>query len=161
MRDYNTDLYYTLIWSSTLDSKKGLVLNGLKITKDTKLPKDPTILYGAHSNDVAKIKKIRANGKVTYDCKTATEKYECYDVMEEYVLPRDVFIIVWPGGNPLYLDIEPYRIVTPQVFEDIVSRQTVTSKDVLSKDTSVLEKYIKPETNKIKGILRKETIRWK
>ena len=95
MRDYNTDLYYTLVWSSELDSKKDLVLSGLKITKDTKLPEDPTILYGAHPNDVAKIKVVKNNGKVSYDCKTATEKYECYDVIEEYILPRDVFIIVW------------------------------------------------------------------
>lgn len=128
MREYDTNLYYALVLNSTLE-KKDLVINGELITKDTELPKDVELLYGAHSNDVAKIRKVKDITEVHYDYRTTKESYSNRREVKEFVLPRDVCIIVWQGYPILYTSYRSYRIVTPEVFEDLVSHSKESGKD--------------------------------
>ena len=146
MREFDTNLYYALVWSDELATNKKLVIKGEVIDKTTKLPDDPRILYGAHPNDTVKITKITEVEELGYDCRTGIQSSHSWTEAEEYNLRRDVCILVWPRGDTLYTEYEDYRIVTPQVFECIANRQP-GPKNHDNKDES--SKWIKYENPKV------------
>ena len=91
--------YYALVWKDSLD-KKGKI-KGELITKNTVLPDDPRILYGSNDNDIAKIRNVEMWKEIEYDTLTTKQTVRYYTEVKEYVLCRDVRIIVWQGDEEL------------------------------------------------------------
>lgn len=109
--------YYALVWKDSLD-KKGKI-KGELITKNTVLPDDPRILYGLNDNDIAKIRNVEMWKEIEYDTLTTKQTVRYYTKVKEYVLCRDVRIIVWQGDEELRLPSNDYKIVSPELFEII------------------------------------------
>lgn len=114
----NLKTYYALVWNDVL--KKEVELKGKKVDKNIELPDDPRMLYGTNDNDTFKITKEVIHEKIKYDVFTTKQSVEFYVEEIEYVLPRDVRIIVWEGSDELLLPNDSYRIMTPQMFEQLV-----------------------------------------
>lgn len=144
MDDYHGQ-YYALVWNTFLNSKKNLEIKGEKITKSTELPKDPCMLYGTNDNDVAKIRKVESWTEIEYDVHTTSQRVKFWKEVEEYIISRDVYILVWEGSEILSLPNDPYRIVTPDLFDYLVSTaretETVVGKQNMIKET--LDSFMK------------------
>ena len=130
MRRRNSKTYYALVWSDILN--KNVELKGKEVNKDIELPDDPRMLYGANDNDTFKIIKEVVHQKVKYDAFTTKQSVEFYIEKIEYVLPRDVRIIVWEGSEDIYLPSKNYRIMTPQMFEELVDECDIIKKGLFS-----------------------------
>lgn len=117
--DINVNMYYALIWNTTLSSKKKIIIQGEKITRSTKLPKDPRILYGTNNNDVARIVKKDNWIEIKYDIMTQKQSVKFWTETDEYILSRDIRIIVWQGESELVLPSKQYKIVAPDLFQHI------------------------------------------
>lgn len=111
--------YYALVWNTAL-SEKDLVIQGEVISQNTVLPKDPRMMYGTNPNDVFKIRIERIKEEIKYDVFTTKQSVRFIKEVEEVELPRDVRIIVWEGSDTLHIPYDKYRIVTPQVFEELI-----------------------------------------
>lgn len=127
MGEYCRNSYYALVWSTTLESKGHV--KGELMSQSTRLPKDPGILYGTHNNDVIKVKSVEFKEELSYDSLTTKQSVKFNRVVEEYIIPRDVRIIVWEGSDTLDVSCDKYRIVSPQIFKDLVAM----SKDSCTK----------------------------
>lgn len=90
------------------------------ITKNTVLPDDPRMLYGTNSNDVAKIRNVGIWKEIEYDTITTKQSVKFWKEVDEYILSRDVYILVWEGEEYLELPNDRYKIVSPDLFEYIV-----------------------------------------
>lgn len=121
MVESDLSLYYTLVWNTTLELKGERFIKGEKITKTTKLPSEPSVLYGTHNNDLKKIRNIEVWEEVIYDVATTKQSVRFHESINEYELCRDVRIIVWEGSPELDLFYDSYKIVTPEMFEDIAN----------------------------------------
>lgn len=119
MDEGHVNSYYALVWNTSLDSN--MKLRGTKITRSTKLPSDPRMLYGTNRNDVAKIRKVKFWQEIEYDPFTTRQGIKFWDEVDEYNLSRDIFIVVWEGEDRLSLPHEHYKIVSPEFFEHIVA----------------------------------------
>lgn len=119
MRENDCNTYYALVWSTILSSKKKETIKGEKITKSTVLPNDPRILYGTSNNDVIKIRNVEMWKEIEYDIATTKQTVRFHKEIKEYILCRDVRIIIWQGSEELNLPSDEYRIVTPELFEII------------------------------------------
>lgn len=117
--DTNTNMYYALVWNTTLSSKKKIIIQGEKITRSTKLPKDPRMLYGTNNNDIARIIKKDNWIEIKYDIMTQRQSVKFWTEIDEYVLSRDIRIIVWQGESELVLPSKQYKIVAPDLFQHI------------------------------------------
>lgn len=122
MRRRNLKTYYALVWSNILNEQ--VKLKGKRVNQDIKLPNDPRMLYGTNDNDVFKIVKEVVHKKIKYDVFTTKQSVEFYIEKVEYVLPRDVRIIVWEGESELFLPNGNYRVMSPQMFESFVKEKT-------------------------------------
>lgn len=118
MDEYDVKTYYTLAWSTTLT--QDVYIRGKAIGKNTKLPKDPKMLYGTNENDIFKIKRVEYETEITYDVFTQKQSVRYIPIVEEFSIQRDMRIIVWEGSEELSLLNDDYRIVTPEDFEDLV-----------------------------------------
>lgn len=81
------------------------------------MPDDPRILYGSNDNDIAKIRNVEMWKEIEYDTLTTKQTVRYYTEVKEYVLCRDVRIIVWQGDEELRLPSNDYKIVSPELFE--------------------------------------------
>lgn len=117
--DTNANMYYALIWNTTLSSKKKIIIQGEKITRSTKLPKDPRMLYGTNNNDIARIVKKDNWMEIRYDIMTQRQSVKFWTEIDEYILSRDIRIIVWQGESELVLPSKQYKIVAPDLFQHI------------------------------------------
>lgn len=131
MKELNSNMYYALVWNTSLSNKKQ-VIKGTKITRSTRLPKDPRMLYGTNNNDIARIIKKDNWMEVKYDIMTQRETVTFWKEEEEYVIYRDIRIIVWQGNDELYLpkEMDKYKIVSPELFEYICSTSEETLEDI-------------------------------
>ena len=116
---HHVNSYYAIVWNTSLDTN--MVLRGTKITRFTKLPNDPRMLYGTNKNDVAKIKKVKLWKKIGYDPYTTKQEVKFWHEVEEYKLSRDIYIVVWEGKDRIRPSEDYYKIVTPELFEHIVA----------------------------------------
>lgn len=139
-RDTNT--YYALVSCSTLQTKEDIAIQGNVIHSDTVLPNEPRLLYGTNGNDVAKIRIIEAYKKITYDVFTTRQSVVFWEEIEEYDIPRDTRIIIWEGKDDLEIQHDSYQIVTPDLFNLIVS----TCKCELNKEHELLKSIYKEES---------------
>ena len=117
--DINTNMYYALVWNTTLSSKKKNIIQGEKITRSTKLSKDPRMLYGTNNNDIARIIKKDDWKEMQYNIITQKQSVRFWTEIDEYILSRDIRIIVWHGDSELSLPSKRYKIVAPDLFEHI------------------------------------------
>lgn len=120
MKENDCNLYYALVWNTQLSSKENEVIKGDKITKSTVLPSDPRILYGVSDNDIKRIRSVKVLKEIEYDIYTTKQSVKFQRDVKEYVLCRDVRIIVWRGANEINLLHDKYKIVTPELFETMV-----------------------------------------
>lgn len=118
MDEFCRNSYYALVWSTTLD-KDGYV-KGKLINQSTKLPEDPNILYGTNNNDVMKVKTVEFEEEVSYNSLTTQQSVKFNKIVEEYILPRDVRIVVWNDYEYMNPKTDKYRIMTPEYFEEFV-----------------------------------------
>lgn len=126
MDNVENSMYYALVWNTALspqiDKKKSkkIVIEGEKITRSTKLPRDPRMLYGTNNNDIARIVKTDNWMEIKYDIMTQKQTVKTWVENEEYLLSRDIRIIVWEGESKLELPSKLYKVVAPDLFEHIV-----------------------------------------
>lgn len=125
MQEVDNNMYYALVWNTALSSKthkkaKDLIVTGKKITRKTRLPKDPRMLYGTSNNDIARIVKRDNWIEIKYDIMTQKQSVKYWTEEDVYVLSRDIRIIVWSGDSELSLPSKKYKIVAPDLFEHIV-----------------------------------------
>lgn len=156
MDDCHVNSYYALVWSSEVSSKRKKEIKGEKITRQTSLPEDPRILYAANKNDVAKIKTVKIWEEIEYDPVTTKQSVRFWKETEEYILPRDVCIVVWEGSDTLCLSEDNYRIVTPEDFKCIVE----SSPNVWTEETNEVQgvewmKHLQGLQKKVLNILNK------
>lgn len=116
--------YYALVWNDSLNKK--MKVKGELITRNTVLPKDPRMLYGTNCNDIAKIRNIGVWKEIEYDVLTTKQSVKFWKEVDEYILSRDVYIVVWEGEEYLDFPNNNYKIVSPELFEYIV--QTIPEK---------------------------------
>lgn len=110
--------YYALVWNDSL--KRKMRIKGELITRNTVLPDDPRMLYGTNSNDIAKIRNVGLWQEIEYDTITTKQSVKFWKEVDEYILSRDVYILVWEGEEYLELPNDRYKIVSPDLFEYIV-----------------------------------------
>lgn len=120
MKENDCNLYYALVWNTQLSSKENEVIKGDKITKSTVLPSDPRILYGVSDNDIKRIRSVKVLKEIEYDIYTTKQSVKFQRDVKEYILCRDIRIIVWRGANEINLLHDKYKIVTPELFETMV-----------------------------------------
>lgn len=125
MKKEPNNTYYALVWNTAL-SEKDLLIQGEVISQNTILPKDPRMMYGTNPNDVFKVRLERIKTEVKYDVLTTKESVRFIKEVEEIEIPRDVRIVVWEGSNILHIPYDKYRIVTPQMFEDLIAKSKDT-----------------------------------
>lgn len=118
------NLYYTLVWDTTLKEKKRVV-KGELIDKNTKLPEDNRMLYGTNSNDTFVVKLETFIDVIKYDVLTTIQSVRFQKTTEEVFIARDVRIIVWEGSETINLSEDKYRIMTPDNFDELVSHLSV------------------------------------
>lgn len=118
MSTCHVNSYYALVWNNSLERR--MEVKGELITNHTTLPKDPRVLYGTNNNDVAKIRKVSAWEEIEYDTLTTKQTVRFWKEVDEYILSRDVRIIIWDGRDTLCLPNDKYKIVSPDLFEYIV-----------------------------------------
>lgn len=141
----NGNLYYALVWNTTLKIKNKTV-EGELLNKNTILPDDPRMLYGTNPNDILKIQSESFVKIMKYDVMTMTQSVKFHKKIEEVIIPRDVRIIVWENSELLNLSEDNYRIVTPEYFKEIINQLDKESDVKLqpeSEDNHVLYKYNK------------------
>lgn len=136
-------LYYALIWNTTLEQKGDRFVIGEKITKTSKLPSDPTILYGTHNNDLKKIRSVEVWEEIVYDVATTKQSVRFHESVEEYELCRDVRIVVWNGSKELDLFNDEYKVVTPDLFEIMADYSSETGE--MNEDIARWVKYQNPK----------------
>lgn len=146
----NNKSYYALVWIDSLKSKLDLIIKGELIHKKTKLPKDPSILYGTNPNDVAKIRIVEAFEEIKYDVYTMEQSVKFWSESDEYIVPRDVRIVVWEGKDELNLPYDKYRIVSPELFELIVATSGERQSSKNDDNTSINWEIYKNSINNIK-----------
>lgn len=149
MSKCHVNSYYALVWNNSLERK--MEVKGELITKNTVLPKDPRMLYGTNNNDIAKIRKVSAWEEIEYDILTTRQTVRFWKEVDEYILSRDVRIIVWEGEDILCLPNDKYRIVSPDLFEYIVKTSSETGKDYIK---DIYEEGIEDEEITVDKILR-------
>ena len=110
--------YYALVWNDSL--KRKMRIKGELITRNTVLPDDPRMLYGTNSNDIAKIRNVGLWQEIEYDTITTKQSVKFWREVDEYILSRDVYILVWEGEEYLELPNDRYKIVSPDLFKYIV-----------------------------------------
>ena len=117
--------YYALVWNTAL-SNKDLVIRGELVSQNTVLPKDPRMMYGTNPNDVLNVRIEKIKKEVKYDVFTTKQSVRFIKEIEKIELPRDVRIIVWDDEEELYIANKSYRIVSPQVFEELIEMSNYT-----------------------------------
>lgn len=128
MRGHNLKTYYALVWNNVLNEQ--VKLKGKRVNQGVKLPNGPRMLYGTNDNDVFKIVKEVVHKKIKYDVFTTKQSVKFYIEKVEYVLPRDVRIIVWEGESELFLPSGSYRVMSPQMFENL-TKEKIERENVL------------------------------
>lgn len=139
MKESDTKSFYALVWNTALSSKEELIIQGEEIHRDTIIPDDPRMLYGTNNNDVARITKVKEWKEIKYDTLTTKQSVRFWKEIDEYVLARDVRIIVWAGESELMLPSKEYRIVAPDLFKHIVETAPVSSASKSSTNLRVVD----------------------
>lgn len=139
MDNFDTKTYYALLWNTSLDLGREMKVKGSVLCKDSELPNDPRILYGANMNDVAKIKRPKLWKKIEYDVRTTQQKVLYWSDTEEYTLLRDVRIVVWAGHDELWLPYDDYKIVIPEHFEFLSSNSKYYKCDFKNNEGNYVE----------------------
>jgi len=138
---YHNNFYYALVWSKDLTSEIEVI--GEKITRNTVLPKDSRMLYTTNGKDLSKIVKVKTWKEITYDPLTTKQSVKFWDETEEYTLKRDVCILVWEGSEILSLPSKQYKIVSPELFEEIIELKYEELEDKSELETNIEMNMIK------------------
>ncbi len=140
--------YYALVWNTALD-EKDLVIQGQLITKNTILPEGPHMMYGTNPNDILKVRTEKIKEKIEYDVLTMKQSVKFIREVEEIDIPRDVRILVWEGSDKINLKESDYKIVSPQMFQELIEM----SEDCLEDEDEIMRPSILPEVKFNKNIL--------
>lgn len=138
MVEYNTELYYALLWRDEIDSS---IVTGCKVHRGQKLITTPSMLYGTCQNDSIKIKSIDESNEFHYDYVSGRQSFRVKKEVKEYIIPRDIYILVWQGKRVINTEYDEYRIVSPEDFE-LIAEQIPEDN---SANSEHFDKYLYPE----------------
>lgn len=119
--------YYALIWGTALE-EKNFIVKGSLLTKKTRLPKDPKILYGTSPKDIKRILISEYKNIVSYNIFTGEQSVRFERDSEEYILKRDVVVIVWEDHEEINLAWKYHRVVAPDFLEALAEESTYESE---------------------------------
>lgn len=115
--------YYAVVWESDL-RKKSFLVKGELVTKKTKLPRDPRLLYGTSSKDISKVAIPEYKNIITYNMFTGEQRVRFERKSEEYILKRDVRIVIWEDCEEIDLGLKYHRVVSPDFLESLSVEST-------------------------------------
>lgn len=146
-----TKYYYALVWGTAL-KEKSFVVKGSLLTKKTRLPKDPKILYGTSPKDIRKILVSEYKNVISYNVFTGKQSVRFEKVSEEYTLKRDVLVVIWEDYEEIDLAWNYHRVVAPD-FLEVLAKESMYESDC---EEISWEEIINPEfalKNNIKELL--------
>lgn len=111
--------YYALVWDTALKNGETLI-EGTLVNRNTKLPKDPRMMYGTSPKDVQKVRIEKYKQVTEYDILTTKQTVRFVKELEEYELSRDIRIVIWEGSEFLNVFTDYYRVVSQDFFEELV-----------------------------------------
>lgn len=111
--------YYALVWDTALKNGN-LLIKGTLVNRNTKLPKDPRMMYGTSPKDVFKVRLENYKQITEYDIMTTKQTVRFIKELEEYELSRDIRIVIWEGSEFLNVVTDHYRVVSVDFFEELV-----------------------------------------
>lgn len=138
-------MYYALVWSSMLDSKRRSRVIGKEIGEGTELPKSARLYYGTSDKDYAKIRYREENTEIEYDVYTGRQSVRYWNEYEEYDIKRDVRLVIWEGSSELGLPRDRYlmKVISIRDFEIMVADIRDGVKGILNvkraKETECIE----------------------
>lgn len=118
MENFIKRSYYAIVWNTSLKRRKKI--RGKLIDGNVVLPKETSILYGTSDNDIAKVRTVDYKDKVVYNIETGKQSVQFEKDVREFVLNRDVRLIIWDGPEYLNPLKDKYKIIEPRFFEEMV-----------------------------------------